>query len=57
MTAGTLPRVDGMRVLVYRQLRQLHVNLVQFLGELVPAQVVRHDHATVGSCWYAGTTA
>jgi anthranilate synthase/aminodeoxychorismate synthase-like glutamine amidotransferase len=48
MTAGTLPRVDGMRVLVVDNYDSFTYNLVQFVGELgAELEVVRNDHATV----------
>jgi anthranilate synthase/aminodeoxychorismate synthase-like glutamine amidotransferase len=48
MTTGTLPRVDGMRVLVVDNYDSFTYNLVQFVGELgAELEVVRNDHATV----------
>jgi anthranilate synthase/aminodeoxychorismate synthase-like glutamine amidotransferase len=48
MTAGTLPRVDGMRVLVVDNYDSFTYNLVQFVGEQgAELEVVRNDHAPV----------
>jgi anthranilate synthase/aminodeoxychorismate synthase-like glutamine amidotransferase len=48
MTAGTLQRADGLRVLVVDNYDSFTYNLVQFVGELgAEIEVVRNDHATV----------
>src|ERR1700761_701631 len=48
MTAGTLQRADGLRVLVVDNYDSFTYNLVQFVGELgAELEVVRNDHATV----------
>jgi anthranilate synthase/aminodeoxychorismate synthase-like glutamine amidotransferase len=48
MSAGTLQRADGMRVLVVDNYDSFTYNLVQFVGELgAELEVVRNDHATV----------
>jgi anthranilate synthase/aminodeoxychorismate synthase-like glutamine amidotransferase len=48
MSAGTLQRADGLRVLVVDNYDSFTYNLVQFVGELgAEIEVVRNDHASV----------